>query len=135
MKDKAKNLCRCVGVIAMCFFVTHVFAQVPVKSVTLQDMKIALEKHSATVIDIREPQEHATGVAQGTILMPMRSIAARLSELPKPGQGELLVVCNTQNRSARIVEQLVAAGYNNAKYVHGGMSLWAKQGLPMVKPK
>lgn len=106
---------------------------------TLDDMRKALDTQSAMVIDIREPFEHATGVAKGAVLMPMRTIGARLAELPKPDAQSagkpLLVVCNTQNRSANIVGQLQAAGYTNARYVHGGMSEWKARGLPMQSPQ
>jgi rhodanese-related sulfurtransferase len=37
-------------------------------------------------------------------------------------------------RSANVVGQLQKMGYINASYVNGGMSLWARQAWPMVKP-
>ena len=103
-------------------------------SVTLEDARSALDKSSAVVVDIREPSEHATGVAKGAVLMPIAQISKRLAELPKPGSKPLLVICNTQNRSSRITEQLRAIGYTNASYVVGGMSQWAQRGWPMIKP-
>ena len=102
--------------------------------VSLETARAALEKASQVVIDIREPDEHATGVAQGARLIPMSQLGKRLAELPPPGKEPFLVICNTQNRSSRVVEQLRAAGYTNASYVQGGMSLWATRGWPMVKP-
>lgn len=109
-------------------------AQAAAPSVTLEYAREALQKSSAVVVDIREPGEHATGVAKGALLIPMGQLAKRLGELPKPGKDPVLVICNTQNRSSRIVEQLHAAGYSNASYVKGGMSQWAAQSWPMVKP-
>ena len=102
--------------------------------VSLETAKTALEKSSQVVIDIREPDEHATGVAQGARLIPMSQLGKRLAELPPPGKEPFLVICNTQNRSSRVVEQLQAAGYTNASYVKGGMSLWAARSWPMTKP-
>ena len=102
--------------------------------VSLEAARTALEKSSQVVIDIREPDEHATGVAQGALLIPMSQLRRRLAELPQPAKQPFLVICNTQNRSARIVEQLQAAGYTNASYVKGGMSLWAARSWPMTKP-
>ena len=109
-------------------------AQAAAPSVTLEYAREALQKSSAVVVDIREPGEHATGVAKGALLIPMGQLAKRLGELPKPGKDPVLVICNTQNRSSRIVEQLQAAGYSNASYVKGGMSQWAAHNWPMVKP-
>lgn len=103
-------------------------------SVTLEQAREALQNPAGIVVDIREPGEHATGVAKGALLIPMGQLGKRLAELPKPGAEPVLVICNTQNRSSRIVEQLQAAGYSNARYVNGGMSLWASRGWPMVKP-
>lgn len=103
-------------------------------SVSLEEARTALEKSSTLVVDIRETSEHASGVAKGALLLPMSQIAKRLGELPGPKTQPFLVICNTQNRSSRIVEQLQAAGYTNASYVRGGMSQWANRGWPMVKP-
>jgi rhodanese-related sulfurtransferase len=102
--------------------------------VSLDEMRAAIAKQSAVVVDIREPFEHATGVAKGTLLIPMSQLAKRLSELPKPDGQPLLVVCNTQNRSSKIVEQLQAAGFTNARYVQGGMSEWNARKLPTTRP-
>ncbi len=103
-------------------------------SVSLEEARTALEKSSMLVVDIRESSEHATGVAKGALLLPMSQLGKRLAELPAPKAQAFLVICNTQNRSSRIVEQLQAAGYTNASYVKGGMSQWAQRGWPMVKP-
>ena len=103
-------------------------------SVSLEDARDALQKSSMVVVDIREPSEHATGVAKGALLIPMRQVGQRLAELPAPGKEPFLVICNTQNRSSRMVDQLRAAGYTNASFVNGGMSQWSARGWPMVKP-
>lgn len=100
--------------------------------VTLDDMRLALETGSTIVIDIREPHEHATGVAKDAKLIPMSQLGARLAELPKPGEEDFMVICRTQQRSASVVAQLQSMGYSNASYVHGGMSGWAMKQWPMV---
>lgn len=102
--------------------------------VNLEDMRLALESASTLVIDIREPYEHANGVASGAVLIPMSQLGGRLAELPEPGGKPFWLICNTQMRSANVVAQLQSMGYTNASYVDGGMSLWARQAWPMVKP-
>jgi rhodanese-related sulfurtransferase len=103
-------------------------------SVSLDEARSALEKSSLVVVDIRETSEHATGVAKGALLVPMSQLGKRLGELPAAKSKPFLVICNTQNRSSRVVEQLQSMGYSNASYVNGGMSQWAARGWPMVKP-
>lgn len=119
---------------ASTLFILGCTANAAGSSVTLEEARTALDKSSAIVIDIRETSEHATGVAKGARLIPMGQLGKRLNELPKPGEQPLLIICNTQNRSSKIVEQLQAAGFTNASYVQGGMSLWAGRGWTMVKP-
>ena len=109
-------------------------AQAAAPSVTQEEARAALENGSAVVIDIREPAEQASGVAKGALLIPMGQIAQHMAELPKPDQKPLIVMCATQNRSSRLVAQLQAAGYTNARYVQGGMSQWTARGWPLVKP-
>ena len=110
----------------------NAFAAPPM--VTLDDARKALETTSKVVIDIREPYEHANGVASGAKLIPMSQLGGRLAELPAPGAEPFWLICNTQMRSANVVGQLQNMGYTNASYVNGGMSLWARQAWPMVKP-
>lgn len=119
---------------ASTLFILGCTANAAGSSVTLEETRTSLDKSSAIVIDIRETSEHATGVAKGARLIPMGQLGKRLNELPKPGEQPLLIICNTQNRSSKIVEQLQAAGFTNASYVQGGMSQWAARGWTMVKP-
>ena len=87
------------------------------------------------MIDIREPQEHATGVAQGVVLLPMSQVAQRVAEIPKQADQPVLLICNTQNRSRAVTEALQEQGFTNIRYVDGGMSEWTRRGWPMVKPQ
>ena len=46
----------------------------------------------------------------------------------------VLLICNTQNRSARVAALLHERGYANVRHVGSGMSGWAARGWPMVAP-
>ena len=103
--------------------------------VNLEQARAEHEAGKVLMIDIREPQEHATGVAQGVVLLPMSQVAQRVAEIPKQADQPVLLICNTQNRSRAVTEALQEQGFTNIRYVHGGMSEWAKRGWPMVKPQ
>ena len=45
-----------------------------------------------------------------------------------------MLICRTQNRSGHVAQALAQRGWTNVRYVVGGMSMWALQGLPMVAP-
>ncbi|MDO8285923.1 MAG: rhodanese-like domain-containing protein [Rhodoferax sp.] len=108
--------------------------RVDAESVSLDVARQELESGKSLVIDIREPQEHATGVAPGMQLLPMRQLAARISEIPNDPKRPVLLICNTQNRSSATWKFLREKGYTNVRFVQGGMSEWARRAWPMVKP-
>ncbi len=99
-----------------------------------ETVRAELEAGRAVLIDIREPSEHATGVAAGARLLPMRQITARQAEIPVDVNQPVLLICHTQNRSGATLRALRERGYGNVRFVTGGMSEWARRGWPMVKP-
>ena len=103
-------------------------------SVTLDFARAEFEAGRAILIDIREPNEHATGVAKGAQLLPMRQLGARLAEIPTATDKPVLLICNTQNRSSSTLSALRERGYAHVRYVQGGMSEWNRRGWPVVRP-
>lgn len=103
-------------------------------AVSLDEARAAHEAGHAVLIDIREPQEHATGVAAGARLLPMRQLSQRLHEIPTDPTRPVLLICNTQNRSSAALRALREHGFGHVRYVNGGMSEWARRGWPMVRP-
>jgi rhodanese-related sulfurtransferase len=100
--------------------------------VSLDQARAEHEAGKALLVDIREPDEHATGVAAGAKLLPMRQLGTRLAELPR--DRPVLLICNTQNRSRATLDALREQGWTNLRYVNGGMSEWSRRQWPMVKP-
>lgn len=103
-------------------------------AVSLEAARAELAAGRAVLIDIREPEEHATGVAPGARLLPMRQLSRRLAEIPTDPGKPVLLICNTQNRSSATLRALRERGYAHVRYVTGGMSEWARRGWPLVKP-
>ena len=102
--------------------------------VSLEEARQLFESQQVAMYDIREADEHATGVANGALLLPMSQLNQRAHEIPKDPTQPVLIICNTQNRSSKVVEAMKEAGWSNVRYVNGGMSTWARNGWPMVKP-
>jgi len=101
---------------------------------TLDEARRLHESGQVLLVDIRESDEHATGVVAGARLLPMSQLQRRIAELPTDPSKPVLLICRTQNRSSRTLQALRRHGYGHVRYVHGGMSEWAKRGWPMVKP-
>lgn len=104
-------------------------------AVTLERARADAAAGRAILIDIREPQEHASGVAPGARLLPSRQLGARLGEIPLDPKQPVYLICATQNRSSAALRMLrERGGYGHVRYVSGGMSEWARRGWPLVKP-
>lgn len=104
-------------------------------SVSLETARAELQAGRAILIDVREPQEHAGGVAPGARLLPVGQIGARLAEIPSDPARPVLLICHTQNRSSAALRALrERGGYAHVRYVQGGMSEWMRRGWPLVKP-
>jgi len=101
-------------------------------AVSLDQARAEHESGRAVLVDIREPDEHATGIAPGARPLPMRQPPARLADLPR--DRPVLLICNTQNRSRATVDALRAQGWTNLRYVDGGMSEWNRRGWRTVAP-
>lgn len=107
----------------------------PADAVSLTQAHEAHQAGQAVLIDIREPHEHAQGVAQGARLLPMSQLAERLAEVPTDESKPVYLICATQNRSRASLKALRERGaYGHVRYVGGGMTGWVWQGLPTVLP-
>jgi rhodanese-related sulfurtransferase len=101
-------------------------------STSLEQARAEHEAGQALLVDIREPDEHRSGVAPGAKLLPMRQLSSRLDELPR--DRPVLLICNTQNRSRATLDALRERGWTNLRYVNGGMSEWVRRGWKTVPP-
>lgn len=100
--------------------------------VSLEQTRAEHEAGKALLVDIREPEEHASGVAPGACLLPMRQLSARLAELPR--DRPVLLIRNTQNRSRATFDALRERGWTKLRYVNGGMSECNRRGWTTAKP-
>jgi rhodanese-related sulfurtransferase len=86
-------------------------------------------KAGAMLLDVRTPEEWTAGHAGEAVWIPMDQVEARQGELP--GDGEIMVICRSGQRSGVVATALRGAGYD-ATNVAGGMVDWDASGLPVV---
>jgi rhodanese-related sulfurtransferase len=139
-KSRPPTRRRLLGLLPLAAFVPAMvpaFAQraADADAVSLEHARAEHEAGRAVLVDIREPAEHATGVAAGARLLPMRQLSARVAEIPTDPRRPVLLICNTQNRSSATLRALRQHGYSHVRYVQGGMADWARRGWPMVAPR
>jgi len=93
--------------------------------INVQDLKERMDKGdgSFVLIDVREPIEHEAYNIGGE-LIPMGEIPARLEELKKHTDDEVVVYCRSGQRSGQIQRYMQSSGFKNVRNLTGGMLAW-----------
>lgn len=88
---------------------------------------------SAVILDVRTPQEFATGHIRGARNIPVQELASRLDELESLREGPIDVICHSGGRSQTATNLLREKGFQ-ARNVSGGMLAWKAASLPVETP-
>ncbi|WP_030752448.1 rhodanese-like domain-containing protein [Streptomyces griseus] len=87
-----------------------------------------------TVVDVRTPAEYASGHVPGAHNVPLDALARAVPALREAAaRGDILLVCQSGNRSATARDRLAAHGVP-ALDLAGGTSGWAAAGHPLDRP-
>jgi rhodanese-related sulfurtransferase len=99
--------------------------------ISAHDLADQLATNDVTVIDVREPMEYASGHINGSLNIPLARIAQ--ADLPR---GPLVLVCQSGNRSAKAMHQLLQQGHPHpVADLLGGMPAWQQAGFEVRKLK
>lgn len=87
------------------------------------------------VLDVREPDEFSgeLGHVEGSVLIPLRELPARVAELESHRDGHVIVVCRAGVRSATAAAMLTGLGFQHVSNLRGGMLDWNEAGLPVAR--
>lgn len=80
------------------------------------------------LIDVRTPEEFASGHIPGAVNISVDQLAQRLSEIPQ--DKPVVLYCRSGNRSNQAAQILERAGYTQI-YDLGGIITWVQQGYPI----
>jgi adenylyltransferase/sulfurtransferase len=102
--------------------------------ITPQEVKQKLDAGERIVlIDCREPLEHQLAHIEGSHLIPMNSIPARLSQIESiADEAAVVVYCHHGMRSLSVVNWLREQGVAECQSMRGGIDLWSLQIDPQV---
>jgi sulfur-carrier protein adenylyltransferase/sulfurtransferase len=96
----------------------------------------ALERpDKPAVVDCREANEHADGVIPGAILIPRGRLEQRIEKNVADRDREIIIYCESGNRSLFGQRTLAEMGYTNVRSLAGGFVAWKRAGLPFEMPK
>lgn len=86
--------------------------------------------NGAMLLDVRESVEYQAFHAPAAKLISLGSLDRRLKEIPK--EREILVICNSGNRSAQAANLLQKQGFQVTN-IKGGMVAWQSAGLRTIR--
>lgn len=78
------------------------------------------------LLDVRNPDEHATCRIEGAVLVPLPELPARLDEIRDLANGKTIVAhCHHGGRSLKAAAMLREAGLGPVKSMAGGIDAWS----------
>jgi len=88
-----------------------------------------INSRNAVVIDVRTPEEFATGSLPGARNIPVDKFDQKMRDIKK--DKPLIVVCASSSRAGKAATQLRASGYGEVYVLAGGLAAWREAGLPV----
>lgn len=84
-------------------------------------------KEPLTMVDVREPDEHAAFNIGGILLPLGKIIAMQTDEIDEFKDGEVICYCRSGKRSMQACLMLETIGFTNVKNLAGGMMEWEEK--------
>ena len=94
-------------------------------TITAEELKKRLDAgEKITMLDVREPQEHAEFNIGGQLLPLGKVQQMQLDDVEDLKEEEVIVYCRSGNRSSQACMILDMAGFKNTRNLTGGMLRW-----------
>lgn len=99
-------------------------------AISPEKLKELINQNSVTLVDVREPAEHAGEHIAGSVLVPLSSFDP--SQVPADPNKSTILYCRSGNRSAQAAQKLFAAGVKEVIHLDGGILAWTALNYPTV---
>lgn len=89
------------------------------------------------ILDVREPEEHASGCVPGAVNIPRGVLEFKIgnhADFQNQQEAKIIVYCQTGGRSALATEALLKLGYKNAVSMAGGFNAWSEGDFQVEQP-
>lgn len=129
-----------IGVVAMAAgLLAGTVSASHVRQLSVQEVKGTLDKAPALrekgfiLVDVRTPEENATGAIPGTDMnIEYREIGKRHLEIGAGKDDHIVVYCQSGKRSNIAADTLTDLGYKNVYNIRGSMNAWLQAGYPVA---
>ena len=99
--------------------------------VTTAEATHLINREDASIVDVREPGEYASGHIIGAKNVPLARLEG--GEVPKRKDKPVIVYCDTGDRAGKAVAGLKKQGFERVVNLTGGLRAWQQAGLPVEK--
>lgn len=125
------RIAMCAGLLAALSIAAAAQQHAPVdnsaKETSAERLQKAIGKNvKILVIDVRNPQEFASGHIPGAVNIPIDNLARKLAEMKLAKDTTIVTMCEHGGRSSRAAIELQKLGYNTASYCT--LDSWKKCG-------
>ena len=91
-----------------------------------------LDLNSVVLLDVRSPEEYASGYLQGALNIPHDQIGAEIAATVPDKSAQVILYCRSGRRANTALETLRAMGYENVSNYGGLEDAQQRLGLPVV---
>lgn len=92
---------------------------------------LARQARGALLVDVREDDERASGLATGALGISRGFLELRIEQHEPDRERPILLICGSGQRSLLAAEALQRMGYTHIASVAGGFGRWKSEGLPI----
>lgn len=102
--------------------------------ISIDELKVLMEKKSVLVIDVRDPSSFEAGHVPGAINIDYVNMPERARDYVKETRTIVTYcACTNETTAARAAVDLTQAGITNVKALAGGWNDWIRRGEPIEK--
>lgn len=104
------------------------------KPISTNELTRLMNSGEAVLLDVREDKEFNEGHVTGAINIPLAKLDARLAELDKYRDKQLVITDKLGQQAGTAGKKLRKAGFQVFR-LQGGMTEWSGQGLPLIRSR
>lgn len=119
--DTASTILLSIAAIFLLFKLFGYLGRLGIKQVSPRELD---QKKGMMLLDVRTDKEYEQGHIPGAVHVPLADIGNRIKKLKK--DKELVVYCQSGNRSIWAIKRLLGMGYKNLYNLKGGYSAWKR---------
>ena len=104
-------------------------------AVTADEAAEILKNLEPFILDVRTQKEYEQFHIEGTYLIPIQQLQARMNELESRKHEDIFVYCATGNRSTVAARIMANSGFKRIYNLRYGLYDWAQKGYPYTSGK